>query len=113
MSRNTIIYYLPTKRWNRRQVPTSKTEILLWYKEQRRLLESRKKKSIWTEIEVVVVEVDRKTKEIVKKAKSPKKIKIQKHKLSVKDADTYLGLLEKRFENFKQEYNRKVKEKRK
>jgi len=114
VSRDVITYYLPTKRWKRRQVaPETKKEILTWYEEQKRILEIRKYKPVWTEMEVVIVEVDRKTKEIVKKAKSPKMIKIQKHKLAIEDADIYLGLLEKRFEIIKARYNQKVREKKK
>lgn len=113
MSRKTLTYFLPTKNWVRRQNPQTKKEIIAWYRENKKMLENRLRGPVKTTIEVIVVEVDKETREIVKKAKKSKNYPIEKHKLTKQDYEVYSRMLEKRFQELKKDFNKRLRNEKK
>lgn len=87
-----------------------KQQILAWYRKRKAILDARRLRPVKVKMEVIVVDVDRETKEVVRKAKQPKVLEIERHRLAEQDYLIYLGFLEDKFKQYKREHNKKVRD---
>jgi hypothetical protein len=110
--RRSVRHFYPTQKWHRSRNPQTKAEILEWYDRELKALQLRRRKKIQRAIEVIPVDVDRETGEVLRKGKEAKKIIVDKHPLSEQDYKVYLRLLEERFKELKREFNQRIKERK-
>jgi len=111
--RRELYYYEPTKAWLASENPRTKKDILAWYKREKRTLEKRRYGPVIRKFPAHTVIVDAETKKPLKRSKKPTEHKLELWKLSPGDVQTYLDSLERRFEELKNEYNKRLRAKKK
>ena len=111
-SRRELYFYEPTEAWLASRDPKTKKEILAWYKKAKSDLDRRLLGPIVKTITAYTIVVNKETKQPIKKAKKPETHEFEGWKLSERDHRIYRAALDRRFQRIKQEYNERVRAKK-